>query len=75
MSNPWIKFKALLAPGAKQIVTVASVGTDGTSIVTLRDNNQIRVTGDSVAAGEKAIIQEGKIIGKAPGLPAQTIEV
>ncbi|MCY0966122.1 hypothetical protein [Parathalassolituus penaei] len=75
MSNPWIKFKALLAPGAKQIVTVASVGADGTSIVTVRDGSQIRVAGDSVAAGEKAIIQDGKIMSKAPSLPMLSVEV
>lgn len=73
--NPWVKFSRLMAPGAKLIVTVASVGTDGTSIVTLRDLSTVRVAGDSVGVGEKAFIQSGRIVGKAPALPAYSIEV
>lgn len=75
MSNPWVKFQALIAPGPKQIVEVSSVGADGTSIVIVRGGNSIRVNGDAVPAGSKAIIQGGKIIGKAPDLPAQTVEI
>lgn len=73
--NPWVKFSQLLAPGVKQIVTVTSVGTDGTSIVALRDTSTVRVAGDSVSAGDKAFIQGGRIIGKAPDLPSYSVEV
>ena len=73
--NPWVKFAQLLAPGAKQIVTVSSVGTDGTSVVVLRNGSAVRVAGDSVAAGQKAFIQNGRVIGRAPDLPAQSVEV
>lgn len=73
--NPWTKFAQLIAPGAKQIVTVASVGSDGTSVVTLRNGSSMRVAGDTVAAGQKAFIQNGRIIGRAPDLPVQNVEV
>lgn len=73
--NPWVQLTRLMAPGAKQIVTVASVGTDGTSVVTLRSGGDVRVAGDSVAAGQKAFIQGGRIVGRAPDLPAFSVEV
>lgn len=75
MSNPWASYSKLLAPGAKAIVTVTTVNSDGTSLVTLRSGSTIRVTGDTVAAGQKAIIQQGRIISRAPDLPVQTVEV
>jgi hypothetical protein len=75
MSNPWISFGKLFDAGAKTIVTVTTVNADGTSIITLRSGSTLRVQGDSVTAGDKAIIQGGKIIGRAPNLPVQTVEV
>ena len=73
--NPWTKFAQLIAPGAKQIVTVTTVGSDGTSVVTLRNGSSMRVAGDTVATGQKAFIQNGRIIGRAPDLPVQNVEV
>jgi molybdopterin biosynthesis enzyme len=75
MSNPWVKFGALTAPGAKAVVTVTTVNSDGTSFVTLRAGDSLRVRGDSVAAGSNALIQNGKIIGGAPALPIQSVSV
>lgn len=69
MSNPWKRFGKLLSPGAKTIVTVTTVNNDGTSLVTLRSGDQIRVQGDTVTQGNKAFIQGGRIIGQAPSLP------
>jgi molybdopterin biosynthesis enzyme len=75
MSNPWVKFGALTAPGAKAVVTVATVNNDGTSIVTLRSGDSLRVQGDNVPATNKALIQNGKIIGAAPSLPIQSVSI
>jgi len=75
MANPWARFGALMSPGAKAVVTVAAVNADGTSTETLRDGGTLQVRGDSVSAGQKAIIQGGEIRGRAPFLPAVTIEV
>jgi hypothetical protein len=75
MSNPWVKFDALTAPGAKAVVTVTTVNSDGTSIVALRSGQSLRVQGNSVETNSKALIQGGRIIGAAPSLPIQSISV
>lgn len=56
-------------------MTVTTVNSDGTSIVTLRSGQSLRVQGDSVVASSKALIQGGRIIGAAPSLPIQSISV
>lgn len=73
--NPWKKFKSLLPDDAKQVVTVQTVNADGTSVVTLRGGDTLRVFGDSVQAGNRAIIQSGKIVGPASALTFTEITV
>jgi hypothetical protein len=75
MSNPWVRFGALTAPGAKAVVAVAAVNANGTSAVTLRTGESITVQGVSVPVGSKAVIQNGVIIGQAPSLPIVVVEV
>ncbi|MBL4796499.1 MAG: hypothetical protein JKY50_03700 [Oleispira sp.] len=75
MSNPWVKFGELVAPGAKAVVTVTTVNNDGTTSVTLRGGGELRVQGDNVAQGAKALIQGGRISGAAPSLPIISTEV
>ncbi len=75
MSNPWVKFGALIAPGSKAVVTVSTVNADGTSIVELRGGGSLRVQGDSVMQGAKALIQGGRIVGAAPALPLVSMVV
>ena len=75
MSNPWVKFGALIAPGAKMVVTVSAVNADGTSMVLLRGGGSLRVQGDNVSQGNEALIQDGRIIGAAPSLQVLSIEV
>lgn len=67
--NPWKQFTSLIAPNSKTIVTVAAVNADGTVDVTLANGEALRVAGVGVSVGDKVIIQEEKIIGKAPTLP------
>lgn len=74
MSNPWIRYQQLNAPGAKTLVTVVMVHSNGTTTVTLRGGDELLVQGDSVASGN-AFIQDGRIIGKAPDLPELSVEV
>lgn len=75
MSNPWVKFGALIAPGAKAVVTVTAVNSNGTSVVTLRTGETITVQGTSVGVGEGAVIQNGRIIGQAPALTAVSVDI
>jgi hypothetical protein len=75
MSNPWVRFGALIAPGAKSVVTVTAVNVNGTSVVTLRGGGSVTVQGVSVDVGGSAIIQDGRIIGAAPDLPVASVEI
>jgi hypothetical protein len=75
MVNPWLKFKNLLPDTAKQIVTVQTVNTDGTSIVQLRSGDLITVSGNSISTGNKAVIQGGRITGPASNLPYSDLTV
>ena len=75
MSNPWVRFGALTAPGTKMVATVASVNADGSSVVTLRTGGSLRVQGDDVTAGDKVLIQQGRIIGRAASLLAVSVTV
>lgn len=76
MTNPWHALGALIAPGSKTIATVQSINQiDGTSIVQLSSGNTLRVQGDTVDVGDKAVIQDGKVISKAPNLPVQTVQI
>ena len=56
------------------IVTVAAVGTDGTSTVTTAAGGTLRVLGDSVAVGDKAYVRDGVIIGEAPNMNHYELE-
>lgn len=67
--NPWKQFSGLIAPGAKAIVSVAAVNLDGTVDVTLASGGTLKVSGVGVSVGDNVIIQQEKIIGKAPVLP------
>mgnify|MGYP000112002264 CR=1 FL=1 len=73
--NPWKQFTSLIAPSSKTIVTVAAVNADGTVDVTLANGATIRVAGAGVSVGDKVVIQEEKVIGKAPTLPIVNIIV
>jgi len=75
MSNPWTRLSKLMAPGSKTVVVIGTVNNDGTSTVTLRNGDSIKVQGDSVNAGDSALIQQGRIIGKVPNLEHVEIEV
>lgn len=67
--NPWKQFSHLIAPGAKAIVTVAAVNSDGTVDVTLASGAALKVSGSGVSVGDKVIIQGEKIVSKASVLP------
>lgn len=68
-TNPWARFKRLLPETPLTVVTVLSVGTDGTSLVTTSSGGVMRVFGTDVAQGDKAYIRAGAIVGPAPNLP------
>ena len=73
--NPWRKFKALLPGGQRTVVTITANNGDGTSGATLRDDTAIRVKGESVAPGQKALVVDGEVRQQVPSLPQTAVEV
>ncbi len=74
-ANIWTRFKGLLPSRALQVVTVLAVNANGTSQVQSDAGNEWTVLGDSVAAGDKALVQDGRIIAEAADLPTYTVTV
>ncbi len=60
-TNIWQQFKSLIPEGARTVVTITSNNGDGTSSAILKDGTTIRVRGESVLGGQKAIIQNDEI--------------
>ncbi|AQZ96624.1 hypothetical protein ACFSB1_11070 [Halopseudomonas phragmitis] len=74
--NPWKRFIGLLPGGSRAVGTVASVSLQtGTSIITLRNGNQISAKGTSVGQGLKALVVDGRVVGSVPSLPQYDVEV
>lgn len=73
-TNLWARFRRLIADSPTVIVTVTTVNADGTSLVTTAGGGTMRVLGTDIAAGEKAYVRDGAIIGEAPDLPYYELE-
>ena len=61
----------VLLSGARYTVTINQVLIDGTSLATRRGGQSVRMKGGLVAAGKKAWVEGGQIIGEAPDLPSR----
>jgi len=72
--NPYKRFKELLGSSSKQIATVLTTYSDGTSLVTVRGRN-FTARGTDVPVGRKAWIVNGDIISEAPDLPVYSVTV
>jgi hypothetical protein len=76
VSNVWSRLQGLFARDrAITRVTVLSVGSDGTSVVETPTSAPFTVLGDSIAVGDRALVQGGRIIGSAPSLPYYEVDV
>ena len=75
MSNRYRQLLSLTNTSSRTVAEVASNNADGTSTVQLSSGAFITVFGTSVAAGSKAYIENGRIIGQAADLPYSEIEV
>lgn len=69
------RFAGLLPSRRQEIVTVVLVPGDGTSVVENDVGDQWRVLGDSVTAGNKAVVQEGRIVAPAEDLETFNVSV
>lgn len=75
MANIWNLFDSLLPKTSLIVAQVTLIHGDGSSTVTDAAGNIFRVIGNTVTVGNKAFIQDGKIIGEAPSLTVYTVEV
>lgn len=74
MTNAFIDLLELLPSSQKIHVTVAAhLGTQ--SQVTTNSGNSFMADGTSVAVGQKAWVQDGRITGAAPELVGYEVEV
>lgn len=67
--NLFKRFQALIPDDPLMIVEVKNNNGDGTSTVETPTGAQFRVRGDSVAVGNMAFVQGGRITDQAPSLP------
>ena len=74
-TNIWQQFKALLPDGVRVVATITANNGNGTSQAELRDGSVITVKGESVAAGQKAFIEDGIVKGTAPNLVQYNVDV
>lgn len=73
--NPWLKFQKLLQGEGRAVVSVVSNNGDGTSTVETRSGVQIKVKGESVAAGSQVMIEGGELRYEVPTLTSSVVEV
>ncbi len=69
------RFRRLVPQSPLIIVSVISVGQDGTSMVETAAGNRMRVIGTKVAAGKKAWLRDGIVAEEAPNLTHYELEV
>jgi len=74
VANLWRKFKTLIDGPPLEVVTVLSI-SGGTSKCATYSNGVVIVSGSNVPVGNKAFIQDGRIVGEAPDLTYYEIEV
>ena len=74
-TNIWQQFKFLIPEGARTVVTITSNNGDGTSSGTLRDGTSIRVQGETVVPGNKALIEDRVVKAEVPGLAVYEAEI
>lgn len=66
MSNLFNTFQALVGSSVTELVDITSNNANGTSNATTLSGVSIVVRGESVTAGNRAIVQNGAIIGTGP---------
>ena len=66
MNNLFNQFKSLVGTSRTEIVTISANNGNGTSNATTLNSVNLVVNGESISAGNRAIIENGNIIGGAP---------
>ena len=75
MSNILQRFKALIPGAHNELVNITANNGDGTSSATTLGGAAITVKGESVAAGNRALVRNGEVVRQMPSLTAVEVEV
>ncbi|MTI12039.1 hypothetical protein [Sansalvadorimonas verongulae] len=74
-TNPWKQFQGLLPKASRIIGTVTSHNSNGTSTLTLRNGSTITVRGQTVAVGQKVLVEDGEVRREVPDLPVYNVQI
>lgn len=66
MSNVFRQFQKLVTTTKTDIVEIISNNGDGTSTATTLSGETVIVRGETVAAGNRAVIQNGNVVEQGP---------
>ena len=75
MQNLFRRFQALIPDEPILYAEIITHNADGSSTVETPQGGQFRVRGQSVAVGDFAYLQGGRIIEEAPALPSHEVTV
>ncbi|MGY8871568.1 MAG: hypothetical protein ACKVJE_14110 [Pseudomonadales bacterium] len=71
--NVFSRFKALIGSANNELVNITANNGDGTS--TTLAGNTIVVKGESVSAGNRALVRDGEVVRQMPSLVVVEVDV
>lgn len=75
MSNPWMQLAEITAGPPLLVGDVTAHLSGGRAVVALLEGGELTVLGQGVAVGGRAYVQDGRLLGAAPGYGAVLIEI
>ncbi|WP_028468439.1 hypothetical protein [Neptunomonas japonica] len=73
--NVFSRFKALIGSANNELVNITANNGDGTSTGTTLAGNTVVVKGESVSAGNRALVRDGEVVRQMPGLVVIEVDV
>jgi hypothetical protein len=75
MTNLFNKFQALVGSSMTELVNITANNANGTSSATTLSGVSIVVRGESVSPGNRAIVQNGSVMGPGPSGAITEIQI
>ncbi len=73
--NVFSRFKALIGSASNELVNITANNGDGTSTGTTLAGNTVVVKGESVSAGNRALVRDGEVVRQMPNLVVVEVDV
>jgi hypothetical protein len=73
--NVFSRFKALIGSANNELVNITANNGDGTSTGTTLAGNTVVVKGESVSAGNRALVRDGEVVRQMPNLVVVEVDV